>query len=95
MMAVMTMMMVCLRKCGSRNHQDHGKKQSLFHANIITNKGITRMPSCVTFGLPTCPDDVRPGSGETFECADHGVVLAPGTEEEDKGDEQVNKVEIG
>lgn len=93
-MAVMTMMVVRLRKCGSRNHQDHGKKQSLFHANIITNKGVTRMPPRVTFGLPTCPDDVRPWSGEILEGADHGVALVPGAEEEGKGDEQVNKIEI-
>jgi hypothetical protein len=39
MMVVMTMMVVRLRECGSRNHQDHGKKQSLFHAIIITTKG--------------------------------------------------------
>jgi hypothetical protein len=38
MMVVVTMMMVRLRKCGSRNHQDHGKKQSLFHVNIIATK---------------------------------------------------------
>jgi hypothetical protein len=38
MMVVVTMMMVRLRKCGSRNHQDHGKKQRLFHVNIIATK---------------------------------------------------------
>jgi hypothetical protein len=38
MVVVVTMMMVRLRKCGSRNHQDHGKKQSLFHVNIIATK---------------------------------------------------------
>jgi hypothetical protein len=38
MMVVLTMMMVRLRKCGSRNHQDHGKEQSLFHLHIITTK---------------------------------------------------------
>jgi hypothetical protein len=38
MMVVVTMMMVRLRKCGSRNHQDHGKKQSFFHVNIIATK---------------------------------------------------------
>jgi hypothetical protein len=35
---VVTMMMVRLRKCGSRNHQDHGEKQSLFHVHIIATK---------------------------------------------------------
>jgi hypothetical protein len=35
---VVTMMMVRLRKCGSRNHQDHSKKQSLFHVHIIATK---------------------------------------------------------
>jgi len=39
MMVAMVMMMVRLRKCGSRKHQDHGEKQSLFHVQIITTKG--------------------------------------------------------
>ena len=39
MVVVMTMMMVRLRKCRSRNHQDHGKKQSLFHVQIIATTG--------------------------------------------------------
>jgi hypothetical protein len=38
MVVVVTMMMVRLRKCGRRNHQDHGKKQSLFHVHIIATK---------------------------------------------------------
>jgi hypothetical protein len=43
MMVVVTMTMVRLRKCGSRNHQDHGKKQSLFHVQHHSNKGAARM----------------------------------------------------
>ncbi len=93
-MVVMTMMMVRLRECGSRNHQDHGKKQSLFHVPHHNNKGTARMPPRVTFGLPTYPNDVRPGSGEIFLCAHHGVALVPGAEKEDQGDEQVDKIEI-
>jgi hypothetical protein len=63
-MVVMTMTMVRLRKCGSRNHQDHGKKQSLFHVHHHSNKGAARMLLCVTFGLHITPKDVRPRSGE-------------------------------
>jgi len=50
-MVAMVMMMVRLCKCGSRNHQDHGKKQSLFHVQHHNNKGAARMPLRVTFGL--------------------------------------------
>jgi hypothetical protein len=39
MMVAMVMMMVRLRKCRSRNHQDYGKKESLFHVQIIATKG--------------------------------------------------------
>jgi hypothetical protein len=39
MMVAMVMMMVRLRKCRSRNHQDYGKEESLFHVQIIATKG--------------------------------------------------------
>jgi hypothetical protein len=32
-MTVVVMTMVRLRKCGSRHHQDHDEKQSLFHVH--------------------------------------------------------------
>jgi hypothetical protein len=51
MVVVVMMMMVRLRKCGSRNHQDHGKKQSLFHVPHHNNKGAACMLLQVTFGL--------------------------------------------
>jgi hypothetical protein len=41
-MVVMTMTMVRLRKCRSRNHQDHGEKQSLFHVHHHNNKVTAR-----------------------------------------------------
>jgi len=41
-MMVVTMMMVRLRKCRSRNHQDHGEKQSLFHVHHHNNKVTAR-----------------------------------------------------
>jgi hypothetical protein len=60
MVVVMVMMMMRLRKCGSRNHQDHGKKQSLFHVQHHNNKGAARMPLRVTFGLHHNPNGVTP-----------------------------------
>jgi hypothetical protein len=88
MVVVVTMMMVRLRKCGSRNHQDHGKKQSLFHVNIIATKDrrIARLE--YLSGYTSLPNDVTPPSGEIFERVDYGVAtLVPGAEEEDQGDE--------
>jgi hypothetical protein len=40
------------------------------------------------------PNNARPGSGEIFERGHHRVALVPGAEEEDQGDEQVDKIEI-
>jgi hypothetical protein len=37
-MMVVMMMVVRLRKGRSRNHQDHGEKQSLFHVHHHSNK---------------------------------------------------------
>jgi hypothetical protein len=94
MVMMVMMMMVRLRECGSRNQHDHGKKQSLFHVQIITNKRAARMPPAVTLGLPMLPKDVRPRLGEVFQRCHHRVALVPGTEKEDQSDEQVDKVEI-
>ena len=93
-MVVMTMMVVRLCECRTRNHQDHGKKQSLLHVQHHNNKVTARMPARVTFGLLTYPNDVRSGSGEIFQSGHHGVALVLGAKEEDQGNEQVDKIEI-
>jgi len=55
MMVVVVTMMVRLRKCGSRNHQDQGKKQSLFHVLDHSNKGATPMPLRINFRVTPQP----------------------------------------
>jgi hypothetical protein len=45
----MTMMMVRLSECGSRNHQDHGEKQSLFHVHHHNNKVTARFAASRNF----------------------------------------------
>jgi hypothetical protein len=39
MMVVMTMVMTRISKCRSRNQENHGEQQSLFHSRIIATAG--------------------------------------------------------
>jgi hypothetical protein len=54
MMVVMTMM-VRLRKCRRRYHQDHGEKQSLFHVHDHNNKVTARYTASRNFRVTHPP----------------------------------------
>jgi hypothetical protein len=73
MMVVMTMMVMGLRKCGSRNHQDHGKQQSLFHEQHHNNNAAARMAPRVTLGLLAYLNDVRTGQEKSSRAVVTGV----------------------